>query len=141
MKKIIFVAMVLLCAFATCFAQSKIPTAVTLAFNQKFPNATKVKWDKENAHNYEASFVQNGENYAANFSDTGEWLETETPTTFNQLPNKVQTAFNSAHRGVTPKAVSRIETSKQGTIYEVEMKGGSKTVEVFYKADGTEVKE
>ena len=141
MKKIIFVAMVLLCAFAACFAQSKIPTAVTLAFNQKFPNATKVKWDKENAHNYEASFVQNGENYAANFSDTGEWLETETPTTFNQLPNQVQTAFNTSHKGVTPKAVSRIETSKQGTIYEVEMKGGSKTVEVFYKADGTEVKE
>ncbi len=141
MKKIIFVAMVLICAFATSFAQSKTPTAVTTAFNQKFPNATNVKWDKENAHNYEASFVWKGVNYAANFSDTGEWLETETPTTFNQLPEKVQTAFNTSHKGVTPKAVSKIETSKQGTIYEVEIKQGAKTVEVFYKADGTETKE
>ncbi|MBL0033315.1 MAG: PepSY-like domain-containing protein [Bacteroidetes bacterium] len=141
MKKIIFVAMVLICAFATSFAQSKTPTAVTTVFNQKFPYATNVKWDKESAHNYEASFVWKGVNYAANFSDTGEWLETETPTTFNQLPEKVQTAFNTSHKGVTPKAVSKIETSKQGTIYEVEFKQGVKTVEVFYKADGTETKE
>jgi hypothetical protein len=140
MKKAFFVAMVLICAFATSIAQSKTPAAVASAFNLKFPNATKVKWDKENAHNYEASFEWRGVSYSANFSDTGEWLETETPITFNQLPEKVQTAFNTLHKGVTPNAISKIETSRQRTIYEFEMKQGAKTIEIFYNADGTEAR-
>lgn len=133
--------MVLSCAFASCFAQSKTPTAVTTAFSQKFPNATKVKWDKENAHEYEASFEWKGINYSANFSDSGEWLETESPSSFNQLPEKVQAAFNASHKGATVKAAAKIETSKGATKYEVEIKQGIKTVELFYTADGTEIKE
>ena len=141
MKKIIFVAMVLVCAYATSFAQSKTPTAVTTAFNQKFPNATKVKWDKENAHEYEASFEWKGEKLSANFSDNGEWLETESPISFNLLPEKVQSAFNSAHKGALVKAVAKIETSKGITKFEVEFKQGVKTIELFYTIDGTEIKE
>ena len=133
--------MALVCAYATSFAQSKTPTAVTTAFNQKFPNVTKVKWDKENAHEYEASFEWKGEKLSANFSDIGEWLETESPISFNLLPDKVQSAFNSAHKGATVKAVAKIETSKGTTKFEVEFKQGVKTVELFYTTDGTEIKE
>lgn len=133
--------MVLSCAFASCFAQSKTPAAVTTAFNQKFPNATHVKWDKENVHEYEALFQWNGIEYSANFSDSGEWLETESPLTFNQLPESVQKTFNASHKGATVKAVAKIETSKGETKYEVEIKQGIKTVELFYKTDGTEIKE
>jgi len=141
MKKIIFVAMALVCAYATSFAQGKTPAAVTTAFNQKFPNATNVKWDKENAHEYEASFEWKGETLSANFSDTGEWLETESPISFNQLPEKVKTAFNDALKGATVKAVAKIETSKGTTKFEVEFKQGLKTIELFYTTDGKEIKE
>lgn len=140
MRKIIFLATALICAIATSFAQSKTPTAVTTAFNQKFPNATDVKWDKENAHEYEASFEWKGVKYSANFSDKGEWLETESPSSFNQLPEKVQTAFNASYKGATVKAVAKIETSKGTTKYEVEFKQGANTVEIFYTVDGTETK-
>jgi len=141
MKKIIFAAMVLVCTYATSFAQGKIPAAVTTAFNQKFPNATKVKWDKENSHEYEASVDWKGEKLSANFSDTGEWLETESPITFIQLPEKVKTGFNADHKGAIVKAVAKIETSKGTTKFEVEFKQGIKTVELFYTTDGTEIKE
>lgn len=133
--------MALVCAYTTSFAQGKTPTNVTTAFNQKFPNATKVKWDKENAHEYEASFEWKGEKLSANFIDTGEWLETESPISFNQLPEKVQTEFNSARKGATIKAVAKIETSKGITKFEVEFKQGIKTIEVFYTVDGKAIKE
>lgn len=141
MKNTFFVAFALVCAYATVFAQNKTPMAVTTAFNQKFPNAANVKWDKENAHEYEASFEWKSEKHSANFSDTGEWLETESPSSFNQLPEKVKTAFNASHKNETVKAVSKIETSKGKTLYEVEITKGAKTVELFYNADGTETKE
>ena len=76
MRKINFVAIVLLWSVAICFAQTKTPTAITTAFSKKFPNATNVMWDKENAHNFEAKFEWKGEKLSANFTDTGEWLET-----------------------------------------------------------------
>ena len=133
--------MALLCAYSSSFAQSKIPTAATTAFNQKFLSASKVKWEKESSNNYEAEFELKGVKYSANFSVNGEWLETESPFSFNQLPEKVQTSFNTSHKGVTPKAVSKIETSKQGTIYELEITKGLKTVELFFKQDGSETKE
>lgn len=141
MRKIIFVASVLICSVASGFAQSKTPIAVTTAFNQQFPNATNVKWDKENAHEYEASFEWKGEKLSANYSDNGEWLETESPISFDLLPEKVQSAFNSTHMGTSVKAVAKIETSKGISKFEVEFKQGVKTVELFYTTNGTELKE
>jgi uncharacterized membrane protein YfbV (UPF0208 family) len=141
MKNIFFVALVLVCTSATSYAQGKTPAVVTAAFNQKFPNATSVKWDKENTHEYEADFELKGIKYSANFSDTGEWLEKESPSSFNELPEKVQASFNALHKGSTIKVVAKIETSKGITKYEVEIKKGIKTIEVFYMADGTEIKQ
>ncbi len=141
MKKKLLASLVVLSSIATGFSQGKTPVAATTTFSKLFPDATNVKWDKENDHNYEAEFKWKGVSYSANFSDTGEWLETESSFTFNELPEKVQQAYNTAHKGATVKEVAKIETSKQGTIYEVEMKQGMKTVELFYKSDGTETKE
>lgn len=141
MKKIIFLAMTLIFVNAISFAQSKMPNAVKTAFDQKFKNATKVKWDKESLHEYEAEFQWQGLNYSANFSDTGKWLETESQSSFTQLPDKVQNAFNSSHKGAIVKAVAKIETSKGENKYEVEIKNGVSTIELFYTPDGKEVKE
>ena len=66
----------------TCLSQDKIPTSVMSAFNSKFPNAINVKWDKENEHEYEASFEWESKKLSANYSDTGEWLETESTILF-----------------------------------------------------------
>ena len=105
MRKIFFVALVSLCTYATSFAQNNIPSAVITAFNQKFPNALKVKWDKENAHEFEAGFTWNGVKQSANYSDLGEWLETESPINFSQLPQKVKNAFGTKHENSKIKAV------------------------------------
>lgn len=141
MKNLLFVALTILCSYATSFAQSKAPKAVETAFNAKFPNATKVKWDKENATEYEANFVLNNLKHSANYSISGEWLETESLTTFDKIPTEVQKAFNTAHKGAKVKAVAKIENAKNETLYEIEVKKGLKAVEYFYNADGTIHKE
>ena len=140
MKKILFIAMLLAFTDALVAAQGKAPSAVTIAFNQKFPEAKNVHWDKENAHEYEASFVWNASKYSANFSDSGEWLETESAITFNQLPEKVQAAFKAVNKASTIKAVAKIETLKGKIKYEIEIKKGIKTTEFFYDSDGVVLK-
>jgi Putative beta-lactamase-inhibitor-like, PepSY-like len=140
MRKIFFVALVSVCTYATSFAQKNAPAAVIKAFNQKFPNASNVKWDKENAHEYEAGFTWNGIKQSANYSDLGVWLETESPIDFSKLPMKVQDTFNAKHKGANIKAVAKIETSKNITKYEVEFKHGKNTKEAFYDEEGNELK-
>ena len=141
MKKAIFPLMALLCINLTGFTQSNTPVTVTSAFKQKFPNAKSVKWNKENAHEYEASFELDAAKYSANFSNNGDWLETESPVSFDQLPEKVQKVFNVSHKSTAIMAVSKIETAKRITKYEIEIKEGKKTVELFYLADGASIKE
>ncbi len=141
MKKIIFIAWVLLCSYANSEASSKTPTEVIASFNKKFPNATKVTWDKENAHEYEAEFYLKNVKYSANYSDTGEWLETESPFNFNQLPEKVLATYNKTHKNSKVKDVSKIETSKGKVMFEIEIANGLKTVELFYTEDGIATKE
>ena len=126
--------------FSTLTFAATPPASVMKAFNLKFPNATKVKWDKENAHEYEASFVMNNAKYAANYTDKGEWLETESPLSYKQLPAEVQKAFTTAHKNETAKLVSKIEQAKGSIKYEIEIKQGLKTVEYFYNTDGSETK-
>jgi len=138
-KIILSIAGILL--LSTFAFSGNIPVAVQKAFEQKFPNATNVKWDKENSHEYEASFNQKGVKYSANFSESGEWLETESPTTFDKLPSEVQVSFNKSHKGDKVKTVLIIETAKEITKFEIEIKKGSKTVEFLYASDGNEIKQ
>jgi len=140
MKKIFFVAFAIICSSATISAQSKVPKEVETAFYSKFPKATKVKWDKENATEYEASFIENNVQHSANYSSKGEWLETESPITFVQLPAKVRNSFITSNKEAKIKAVAKIENNKGETQYEIEVKKGLKTVEYFYNQDGKLVK-
>ncbi len=139
MKNLIVVALILTFISFNAYGQT-VPSSVVKAFNKKFPDVSKVKWDKENAHEYEASFKMNDIKYSANFSDNGEWLETETASSFDKLPQEVQDAFNTNYNGYKAKATSTIETSKGTTKYEIEYKNGKKTVELFYDDKGNAVK-
>lgn len=121
---------------ASCSTASTTPNAVIATFNMKFPNASKVKWIKENKHEFEANFVLNREKYSANFSDDGTWLETEREIDITELPVSVLNAFNAKHKDSKIKAIAKIETSKNDTNYEIEITQGIKTVEYFFDQHG-----
>jgi hypothetical protein len=117
------------------------PAAVIKAFKAKFPEASQVKWSKENVHEYEADFKLNKQSYSANFNDKGAWLETESPTNFISLPQAVQEAINSSKiNKATIKKLARIEKTNGKITYELAMKKGKKMVEKFYSSEGVEVK-
>ena len=136
-KNIFFIAIAMMFSYTTSFAQTKTPKAIETAFKLKFPKATKVKWDKESATEYEANFVINGVKHSANYSNDGTWLETESTTTFDKLPVKVQNAFTASHKKEKVKAIAVIENSTGKILYEIEVTKGLKAIEYFYNADGT----
>lgn len=139
MKKIIFVAMVLVCAFATSFAQSKTPTVIIKAFNQKYPNAKKISWGKENATEWEAEFTLDGSKLSANFTVNGAWVETERKIPVSQFPKPVADAIQKQYPNWKITEADKTETAKHGTIYEADIKSGTKKKALAFKEDGTTV--
>jgi hypothetical protein len=116
------------------------PTAVKKAFAQKFPNATKVKWGKENKTEFEAEFTLNGTKISANFAQNGDWVETEAQIKVSELPKAVTDAINKQYPGWKIIKAEKTDNAKEGTIYEAGIMSGKHKKGVEFKADGTPVK-
>jgi hypothetical protein len=117
-----------------------VPKAVKDAFEKRFPTATGVKWEKENAKEYEAGFKLNAVNMSANFTADGSWLETEMEIAVTDLPVAVSSAINKKYAGCSITGADKIENSKGEVFYEADIKTGKRKKEVLYKPDGTSVK-
>ena len=121
-------------------AQTAVPQAVKITFMQKFPNAQKVTWDKENATEYEAGFVLNGVKMSSNINTEGKWLETETTVKISDLPENVKSAILTKYPTAKITGVSKIETANDGIQYEADIKTGLKKLEVLFSENGKFVK-
>lgn len=139
MKKIIFlllgIALLSQVSFAQKVSSSKVPQAVTKTFKSKFPAASSVKWELEGAE-YEANFKINGKEMSANFDKMGAWTETETEIKVSALPATVRATLSKEFAGYKVKEASQIESAKNGSCYEAEIKKGKESFDVLFSAEG-----
>jgi Putative beta-lactamase-inhibitor-like, PepSY-like len=141
MKQFLLIACSTLAILATCRSQKvNVPAAVTKAFNDKYPNATNVKWGKESAKEYESEFKLNGTNVSANFGSDGSWLETETTLKVSDLPAAVSDAIKKNYPGAVITNAEKLEEPGNKLLYEtvIKVNGKKKTLEL--NADGTTAK-
>lgn len=117
--------------------EDQVPAAVRTAFTTRFPHATAVKWEQENATTYEAEFKDQGIERSANFDGKGTWTETETEIKEAELPAPVRATLARDHAGQKLKECERVETPTEGTIYEVEVLSGGQVSEVRLSGTGT----
>ena len=136
MKKVILLVASIFVFSAMVFA-AKPPVKVQKAFEAKFPDAVDVKWGKENSKEWEANFALNGVKMSANFKTTGDWVETESQIDVSALPEAVTAEIKRLHPNGEITAAYKIDSAKDGTKYEADVKTGKKTAEVFLKEDGT----
>ena len=110
-----------------CYAQdvkkSEVPGVVKSALVKKFPEATKVSWEKENG-NFEANWGgKSGEDNAAQFTPAGVFVEIERVIPLNDLPASVKTYVKEHENGATIKEAARITNAIGKITYEAEVKG------------------
>jgi hypothetical protein len=144
MKSIIIAAILILgcnyMAFAQKMKQAKVPEAVVQSFKSKFSTATKVRWERESATEFEVNFKQNGPSLSAKFNQSGQWLETESEIKMADLPEAVRNAVAQNFKGYAADEIERVETSDKGLIYEMELKRGKEKWEVQFSPEGTVLK-
>lgn len=115
---------------------SPVPEKVKAAFEKKFPQAKKVKWEKESDTEWEAEFKMDGMEYSANFLEDGNWQETEHEIKEKDIPSTVATTLKRELPGYKVEEAEVSETEK-GLVYEFEMEKGEEGVEVVIDSNGT----
>jgi hypothetical protein len=135
-------SLVLLIAIAAIFsfnargqAKEAVPENVKSAFSQKFPDATNVKWDKENATEWEAEFKIGGKKYSANFDNMGTWMETEYEINADEIPAAVKTTLDKDFTGYKIEESEVSETAK-GKLYEFELEKAGEEIEAAIDMSG-----
>ncbi|GLU45164.1 PepSY-like domain-containing protein [Allomuricauda sp. NBRC 101325] len=115
---------------------STVPEKVKTAFAKKFPNAKKIKWDKESETEWEAEFKMDGTEYSANFLADGTWKETEHEIKEKDIPAAVSATLKNAFSAYEIEEVEVVD-SNQGQFYEFELEKGEENLEVKIAATGT----
>ena len=128
--------------FATIACSQKItekdiPVPVKTAFNNKFPGATDIKWEKENKKELEANFKMNNADVSANFGLDGTWMETETTILSSELPAAVTNAVNTKYPGAVYERTEKIEKPGAKILYEVKITMNGKKKELELNPDGS----
>jgi hypothetical protein len=140
MKNLIYMLIVLtVLSFTACAQEHDVPAKVKTAFEHKFPKAKKVKWDKENATEWEAEFKMNGMKYSANFTAEGDWKETEYEIEESEIPPAVRQTLANEFAGYEIEEAEVSETV-DGKVYEFALEKDETKREVAISPDGKVVK-
>lgn len=152
MKKIIGIAAIMLALSTITFAQEKneknvehkemksklhVPAVVKTSLAKKYPEATKVTWEKEKG-NYEANWGgKDGEANSVQFTPAGEFIEIVKEISVKDLPNGVSAYVKEHYKGAKLNDVGKVTDAQGKTSYEVEVHGK----DVIFDENGNFVKE
>jgi hypothetical protein len=120
-------------------AKKEAPANIKTAFSQKFPKATKVKWENENDKEWEAEFKMDGKEYSASYDLNGAWMETENEISAKEIPAAVKTTLDKEFAGYKV-GESEISENAEGKVYEFELKKGGDKLETSIDLTGKLIK-
>tara|TARA_R110001583_G_scaffold190000_1_gene353851 strand:+ start:669 stop:1094 length:426 start_codon:yes stop_codon:yes gene_type:complete len=136
MKNVIYVLGLVIMFVSLTSCSKKQPSEIVLSsFAHKFPATDNLKWDKENATEWEAEFEIEGIKYSANFSSEGEWMETEYEVDMDEVPNIIHSILQSKFNDYEVK-VAEVSITPGGNNYELIIEKGRKEQELVFSENG-----
>ncbi|QEM09659.1 PepSY-like domain-containing protein [Mucilaginibacter rubeus] len=101
----------------------EVPAAVKQSLVKKYPNATKVTWEKEKG-NFEANWGgKSGEDTSVTFTPSGEFVEEVDAIPVSQLPPTVFEYVKTNYKGTKIKEAGRVTNAAGKKMFEAEIKG------------------
>ena len=128
MKKALVLAAVFLAVAGNLNAQDlkakDVPAIVKEALMKKYPEATKVSWEKEKG-NYEANWGgKSGEDNSVMFTPAGTFIEIVKAIPVTALPKNIEPYIKAHYNGAKIKEAGKVTDAAGKTMYEAEIKGG-----------------
>jgi hypothetical protein len=139
MKNFVILVALFSMVFSSACSQKNPPDNVKKEFSQKFADAKSVKWDSEEANEWEAEFKINGKEMSACFDNTGNWLETEAEVSAKDLPQAVLNTLKNEFPGFKTGESSTIENPEMKG-FEIAVKNKETKITVIINVNGTILK-
>lgn len=127
---------------AGCKKQNKNrPEAkIVVAFNNKYPQAGKVKWEQKQGY-YIAEFREKNTGHEAWFDDTGKWVMTESNLKYSALPQAIREQFEKSIYNTWKKDdIDKIEQAGMETLYIIKLEKEGLDTDLYYVANGNLIK-
>ena len=123
MKALYIIPFLISTAYGQDLKTKDVPPAVQHALTQKYPQATKVSWEKEKG-NYEANWGgRSGEDNSVMFTPAGEFVEMVVAIPVSSLPSAVAAYVHQHHPGAKITEAGKVTDAKGVIGYEAEVKG------------------
>jgi hypothetical protein len=107
--------------FAQDLKTSNVPKLVKSALKKKYPEATKVSWEKEKG-NYEANWGgKSGEDNSVQFTPSGDFIEMVKAIPVSQLPKPVTEYVKDHYKGAKITEAGKVTDVNGKLSYEAEV--------------------
>lgn len=140
MKTIIsFMACSIIClsSCAQDISAHRVPSVVLNAFQQKFPKASDLEWERK-GKNYEAEFEMNFRDHKVLLDSTGVVVLHKEEVSVNALPEAVKQAIRRDFPDYTIDDADRITSGAQ-VLLKVELEKGEEDRTVYFSESGKQV--
>jgi hypothetical protein len=110
-------------AHAQDIKSKDVPVEVKKALAAKYPNATRVNWEKEKG-NYEANWGgKSGEDTSVQFTPAGAFVEEVNVISVSQLPASVAVYVKAHYNSAKIKEAGKVIDASGRRMFEAEIKG------------------
>lgn len=111
------------CAFGQRISAKRVPEVVKQALAKKYPEATKITWEKESG-NFEANWGgKSGEDMAVKFTPEGKFVEQTKAIAVSALPKNVVVGVKAKYPTAKIKEAGYVTMADGSIRYEAEVKG------------------
>lgn len=116
--------------------QYRPDNSVVKAFNNTFPKANKIEWEKKQGYEV-AEFNDNGIQKEAWFDQNGKWVMTESKLKYNALPREIRNHFEKSMYNTWKKEdIEKIEQTGMKPVYILEIEKEGLDTDLYYMENG-----
>lgn len=132
---LLFLSWILILAACTGGPAVTPPEPVKAALEQRFSDATGVKWDSDDS-GFRAVFTRGGHATTAFFLADGTWMKTETSLLPSELPSVVVQTLFGAYPGKSVDMAARVDSAGVETFYRLAIKRKGNTDVILLSSGG-----
>lgn len=101
----------------------EVPSEVIAKFQEQYPNATEVEWEKE-GDGYEVEFEMDGEEYEIEYTADGmREADYEQDISVDDLPEAIRSVIADSYAGYEIDSIEKV-VNDGSTTYEIELEKG-----------------
>jgi len=118
----------------------RVESEIENAFQTRYPDATRVEWEKKSGY-YVAEFRRNNAEAEAWYSAQAIWYMTETDVLYQDLPQAIKNTHAAGeYADWRIDDIDMLECLDMETVYIIEVEQGNTEYDLYYSPDGVFIK-